>query len=777
MHGLAVEPHGRSGGLALLWQKDIPVSLRAFSDRFIDAYVDLLGNSFRFTGVYGEPNVTLRRAGWDLLRHLRIMSEKPWLMCGDFNEVLEQREFQGSNLRAEWQINLFRDTFSHLNMFDLGFEGHPFTWSRILNHPRTQRARLDRAASNPDWKNIFPWSRVVHHPTYYSDHSLLHIQVRTRDPSTYRGCKRRPFRFEALWVRVKDCEEVIKTCWECDTGPLPDKLRDCSIGLLNWGKHHRGELDTTIKNLKEKIASLRTGPISDRVRDEILNLQNLLEVCMDLLDLKWKQRAKLHWYREGDRNTRFFHNRANKRKQTNIISSLKDDAERTHDSTEGIERVIVDYFGTFFSSSDPSTPDISQAIGRLTSRDVEAPIRGEILDLLGFKEVENHGKYLRLPSVIGRNKKEIFGYIKDKIWQRIQNWGTSLFSKAVKEVLIKSVLQAIPTYAMGCFKFPDSVILDIQRLIASFWWGNSPSNRKIHWASWDSLARWKNLGGLGFRSFKAFNLALLSKQAWRILTNPSSLIARVFKAKYFENGEFLEAQLGTRPSWTWRSILQGRRVLKLGCLKRICSGNNCKIWNDEWLPKPLFRLRSRLPDHIHPESLVSTLIDPDSRTWKYDIINSLFAADEAALILAIPLGHSTRSDSWYWYHSKNGKFSVKSAYHLILDNPSDFSEAPEFGTSSSGISPYGKNYGPSKSQVVSFILHGNSSHERSPVQPTLPADTSPIAAIAHSVTPRRYQRPTCFFTAPLLPKYGPLQVYQTSSHALAKPQVNYGCKT
>ncbi|KAK6150929.1 hypothetical protein DH2020_015861 [Rehmannia glutinosa] len=175
------------------------------------------------------------------------------------------------------------------------------------------------------------------------------------------------------------------------------------------------------------------------------------------------------------------------------------------------------------------------------SGDVAAPIRGEILDLLGFEEVENHGKYLGLPSVIGRNKKEIFGYIKDKIWQRIQSSRNALFSKAGKEVLIKSVLQAIPTYAMGYFKFPDSVILDIQRLIASFWWGSSPSNRKIHWASWDSMARWKNLGGLGFRLFKAFNLALLSKQARRILTNPSSLITRVYKAKYFENGEFLQA--------------------------------------------------------------------------------------------------------------------------------------------------------------------------------------------------------------------------------------------
>ncbi|KAK6158177.1 hypothetical protein DH2020_005491 [Rehmannia glutinosa] len=92
-----------------------------------------------------------------------------------------------------------------------------------------------------------------------------------------------------------------------------------------------------------------------------------------------------------------------------------------------------------------------------------------ILSLLGFKEVDNHGKYLGLPSIVGRSKKEIFGYIKDNIWKRIQGWSHTHFSKAGKEILIKSVLQAIPTYAMSCFKFPDSVISDIPTHLLFRW--------------------------------------------------------------------------------------------------------------------------------------------------------------------------------------------------------------------------------------------------------------------------------------------------------------------
>ncbi|KAK6152219.1 hypothetical protein DH2020_014854 [Rehmannia glutinosa] len=166
---------------------------------------------------------------------------------------------------------------------------------------------------------------------------------------------------------------------------------------------------------------------------------------------------------------------------------------------------------------------------------------------------------------------------------------------------------------------------------------------------------------------------------------------------------FMDAQLGFRPSWTWRSILQGQRVLKYGCLKRISSGNNCKIWGDPWVPKQPFVLRSRPPAHFHPDAPVSILIDSGSRLWNSTLVNDLFPKDEAKLILSIPLSTMASPDRWYWFHSKNGKFTVKSAYHLIMDNPNDFVEAAEFGISSSGHSPIWKKLWSLK--IPSRVIH------------------------------------------------------------------------
>ena len=84
------------------------------------------------------------------------------------------------------------------------------------------------------------------------------------------------------------------------------------------------------------------------------------------------------------------------------------------------------------------------------------------------------------------------------------------------------------------------------------------------WVSWEKLCKPKAKGSMGFRDFKAFNLALLAERGWRILQQPNSLVHRVYKAKYFAKESFLNAHVGRRPSYTWCSILVARDIIKKG---------------------------------------------------------------------------------------------------------------------------------------------------------------------------------------------------------------------
>ena len=171
---------------------------------------------------------------------------------------------------------------------------------------------------------------------------------------------------------------------------------------------------------------------------------------------------------------------------------------------------------------------------------------------LGMARESFNDKYLGLPIHVGNNKVEIFSYLKERVWQKIQGWKEKLLSNAVKERMIKAVAQAIPTYAMGCFDITKEVCDQISRQICRYRWSQNDKENKMHWLSWEKLKRPKKQGGLGFRDAHAFNMAMLAKQGWRLIQNPDSLCAKILRAKYYREGQVLDAKPRTGMSYTWQ---------------------------------------------------------------------------------------------------------------------------------------------------------------------------------------------------------------------------------
>lgn len=117
-----------------------------------------------------------------------------------------------------------------------------------------------------------------------------------------------------------------------------------------------------------------------------------------------------------------------------------------------------------------------------------------------------------------------------------------------------------------------------------FWWGKGRSNGGIKWLSWDKVCTVKEEGGLGFRKLKDFNLAMLSKQSWRLMVDCNPLVSQFMKARYYPNSDFLNASLGSNPSYLWRSLLATREMMKRGIRRRIGNGLTTTIWKVPWLP-------------------------------------------------------------------------------------------------------------------------------------------------------------------------------------------------
>ncbi|KAL4361294.1 hypothetical protein GQ457_04G002860 [Hibiscus cannabinus] len=218
---------------------------------------------------------------------------------------------------------------------------------------------------------------------------------------------------------------------------------------------------------------------------------------------------------------------------------------------------------------------------------------------------------------------------------------------------------------MQCFLLPKAVCVKLESIMNSFWWRNSTSSKGIHWSSWASLCLPKSHGGMGFRDMSKFNIALLAKQGWRILNNPSSLLARVMKARYFPKSDFMNASLGSSPSYTWRSIYSARGLLEQGIGWRVGTGLNISVWNDAWIPGNGDGRVHQNIDFRYPK--VSDLIVPESNTWNHDLLCSLFDTAMVDRIRCIPLAKSKPPDELIWRGLCTGSYTPKSGYKLLLE--------------------------------------------------------------------------------------------------------------
>ncbi|XP_019189231.1 PREDICTED: uncharacterized protein LOC109183618 [Ipomoea nil] len=255
-------------------------------------------------------------------------------------------------------------------------------------------------------------------------------------------------------------------------------------------------------------------------------------------------------------------------------------------------------------------------------------------------------------------KKHILGFLKERILGKVRSWNAKFLSKAGREVLLKNVIQAMSSYAMMVFLLPSGICKEIETLMNEHRWTGSVNNGKgIRWRTWAGLFAPKDAGGLGYCSLREMNMALLGKQAWRLITKPSSLVARIYKAQYYPNSTYFEATAGSNPSFIRRGLLEVQNILRDGCRRSIGNGLDTVIGKHVWLPtqdEPYIITRVCEAIYLSP---VATLFNTQGTGWDVDRINTIFDARDVKLILNIPISIRKPQDSWR---------ERESAYHMFV---------------------------------------------------------------------------------------------------------------
>ncbi|KAA3486777.1 reverse transcriptase [Gossypium australe] len=196
LNGIDIEAEGSRGGLCLAWKEDIIVTLRSFSNNHIDAMANEKNTNeeWRFTSFYGSPYVNNKNDFWNLLRKLGKDQSHPWLVSGDFNEIMYSFEKSGGIPREERKMAAFRETLEECQLEDIGGN---FAETNI-------KERIDRGVANEKWKILFPTCNIHHLPLSMSDHCPLLLNTKTGN--IYAGNPQ----FNAWWTTEKSLEKEIK---------------------------------------------------------------------------------------------------------------------------------------------------------------------------------------------------------------------------------------------------------------------------------------------------------------------------------------------------------------------------------------------------------------------------------------------------------------------------------------------------------------------------------------------------------------------------------------
>ena len=239
-----------------------------------------------------------------------------------------------------------------------------------------------------------------------------------------------------------------------------------------------------------------------------------------------------------------------------------------------------------------------------------------------------------------------------------------MLSRAGKEVLIKVVIQAIPTYTMGVFQLPVKLCEELNVLCAKFWWGQMGNEGKNHWKNWGSLTQPKANGGMGFRDLRLFSHAMLAKQGWRLMHDQNYLFFKCFKARYFPRCHFLDATVSPNSSYIWRSIMSAMPILRSRSCWRVGNGESIKVLMDKWIPNYPSNRVLHLVQEGEEDWRVSNFIDSKLHGWRRDIIMETFNREDAEVICKIPLSHGHVIDVVVWLHNKDGVYTVRSGDHV-----------------------------------------------------------------------------------------------------------------
>lgn len=245
---------------------------------------------------------------WNLLKRIAPNSSEPWLMVGDFNETMWQHEDLSYAKRSERKMANFRETLSFCDLHDLGYQGPSWTYDNKQQGNKNIRAKIDRAVASLSRCDLFTNHSMTDICSTRSDHFPVLEQT---EYNYWRKKNNRQFHYEQMWERMPSLQSTVEQVWKekgkaRDLAEVSSKLGSMRGALTKWSRNNFGSVLRKTKLIRDTISRLFEETWSVDRDEEVKELSAELDELLPREEIMWKQRSRVQWLREWDRNMKYF---------------------------------------------------------------------------------------------------------------------------------------------------------------------------------------------------------------------------------------------------------------------------------------------------------------------------------------------------------------------------------------------------------------------------------------------------------------------------------------
>ncbi|XP_062096274.1 uncharacterized protein LOC133802055 [Humulus lupulus] len=356
------------GRIVVAWQPSIfDLDIRICSAQMIHG----IGHSkqskerFSITILYGFNEDSKRMQLWEDLKEVSAQVQGPWLLVGDFNDILLSNErFGRRSTKAPTQE--FRDCVDHCQLEDLKYSGAFFTWNNKQQPDFKVFSKIDRALVNSTWVDSFHFSEAVFLPEGTFDHSPILVSLH-QDVV----CGKKPFRYFSMWKDAENFDGKIAQSWKegivgIDMFKLTVKLKRLKQVLKSINKEGFNDLQKKAMAAKEALLELQGRLNNDPLNSHLLLKEQATREKYTTISKAYSlflaQKAKTSWAKNGDDNTAIFHASFRARRTQNRVSSIEDDQGNWCDTPGSVQHAFLQFFQQLLGSKMHQRTQVNQSI-------------------------------------------------------------------------------------------------------------------------------------------------------------------------------------------------------------------------------------------------------------------------------------------------------------------------------------------------------------------------------------------------------------------------------